>query len=31
MTPLTSNSTAGEVIVGFVNRDGRPQDGANMI
>jgi hypothetical protein len=25
MTPLTSNCTAGEVVVGFIGKDGRPQ------
>lgn len=30
-TPLTTNSTAGSLIVGFMPRDGRPQDGVNFL
>jgi hypothetical protein len=31
LTPLATNSTAGEVIVGFMDKDGRPQDGVNWL
>jgi hypothetical protein len=31
MTPLTSNSTAGEAVVALVPPDARPQDGVNML
>jgi hypothetical protein len=30
-TPLTTNSTAGTLVCGFISRDGRPQDGVNTL
>lgn len=31
LTPLTTNSTAGSVVVGFLDKDGAPQDGVNWL